>query len=101
MPSDDARLIRLEDKVDQIGAALVQIARLDERIITLFNNHTTILNRIDAAGQALSELHERLDDMERILAGHKPLFTWMDRGAVAAMTAGVGWAIAKFTGKIP
>ena len=39
---DDARLERIEAKLDGVGEALVALARLDERMITLFKRMQTL-----------------------------------------------------------
>ena len=39
---DDARLERIEVKLDTVGEALVALARLDERMITLFKRMQTL-----------------------------------------------------------
>ena len=39
---DDARLERIEAKLDSVGEALVALARLDERMITLFKRMQTL-----------------------------------------------------------
>ena len=39
---DDARLERIEAKLDTVGEALVALARLDERMITLFKRMQTL-----------------------------------------------------------
>ena len=35
--SDDARLTRIESKLDQMGEAIVALARVEERLVTLFS----------------------------------------------------------------
>jgi|TARA_R110000772_G_scaffold154454_1_gene265433 hypothetical protein len=35
--SDDARLTRIEAKLDQMGEAIVALARVEERLVTLFS----------------------------------------------------------------
>ena len=65
--SDDARLERIEKKLDQVGDAIVALARMEERMITLFKRMdgldaaqtahgrrlTLIENRVGSNGQAL------------------------------------------------
>ena len=65
--SDDARLERIEKKLDQVGDAIVALARMEERMITLFkrmdaldadqSNHnrrlTLVESRVGSNGQAL------------------------------------------------
>ena len=42
MAEDHGRLERTEAKLDSVGEALVALARLDERMITLFNRMQTL-----------------------------------------------------------
>ena len=65
--SDDARLERIEKKLDQVGDAIVALARMEERMITLFkrmdaldadqSSHnrrlTLVESRVGSNGQAL------------------------------------------------
>ena len=39
---DDARLERIEKKLDQVGDAIVALARMEERMITLFKRMDTL-----------------------------------------------------------
>jgi hypothetical protein len=39
---DDARLARIEVKLDQVGDAIVALARMEERMITLFKRMDTL-----------------------------------------------------------
>ena len=39
---DDARLERMEKKLDQVGDAIVALARMEERMITLFKRMDTL-----------------------------------------------------------
>ena len=40
--ADDARLERIEKKLDQVGDAIVALARMEERMITLFRRMDTL-----------------------------------------------------------
>ena len=65
--SDDHRLERIENKLDEVGKAIVALARMEERMITLFkrmdsldaeqNAHsrrlTLVENRVGSNGQSL------------------------------------------------
>lgn len=73
--SDD-RLDRIEEKVDKLADAMVEMARMEERLITVFK-------RMDDMGGVLKKMDDRLDDMERqaIVRGQKIAFAerifWM------------------------
>jgi predicted nucleic acid-binding Zn-ribbon protein len=73
--SDD-RLHRIEEKVDKLADAVVEMARMEERLVTVFK-------RMDDMGAMLKKMDDRLDDMERqaIVRGQKIAFAerifWM------------------------
>lgn len=73
--SDD-RLHRIEEKVDKLADAVVEMARMEERLVTVFK-------RMDDMGGMLKKMDDRLDDMERqaIVRGQKIAFAerifWM------------------------
>ena len=73
--SDD-RLHRIEEKVDKLADAVVEMARMEER-------HVTVFKRMDDMGGMLKKMDDRLDDMERqaIVRGQKIAFAerifWM------------------------
>lgn len=73
--SDD-RLHRIEEKVDKLADAVVEMARMEERLVTVFK-------RMDDMGGMLKKMDDRLDDMERqaIIRGQKIAFAervfWM------------------------
>lgn len=73
--SDD-RLHRIEEKVDKLADAVVEMARMEERLVTVFK-------RMDDMGGMLKKMDDRLDEMERqaIVRGQKIAFAerifWM------------------------
>ncbi len=73
---DEDRLHRIEEKVDKLADAMVEMARMEERLVTVFN-------RMDDMGGVLKKMDDRLDDMERqaIVRGQKIAFAerffWM------------------------
>ena len=58
----DPRLSRMEDKLDKLSEAVVSMARMEERIITVFN-------RMDSMGEYFKKLDERMDRIEIIADG--------------------------------
>lgn len=72
----DERLDRIEGKVDRLAEAMVEMARMEERLITVFK-------RMDEMGGMLKKMDNRLDDMEKqaIVRGQKIAFAerifWM------------------------
>jgi hypothetical protein len=57
---DDARLERMEKKLDQVGDAIVALARLDEKIITLFKSVEAINGKQIVDGQRLTVVESKV-----------------------------------------
>ena len=72
----DGRLSRMEDKLDRLSEAVVAMARMEERVLTVFKR----LEHIDASSK---KFDERIDDIEKqaIARGQKIAFAerlfWM------------------------
>lgn len=54
--SENPRLSRIESKLDRLSDAVVALARMEERMVTLFN-------RIDKYEQKQTELEDKVDEM--------------------------------------
>tara|TARA_R110000823_G_scaffold314856_1_gene444828 strand:- start:868 stop:1140 length:273 start_codon:yes stop_codon:yes gene_type:complete len=57
--ADDARLARIEAKLDQMGEAIVALARVEERMVTLFARLDAIDNDRAAQGKRLVAVEEK------------------------------------------
>lgn len=55
--SEETRLDRIETKLDKVGEAIVDLARMEERLITLFK-------RMDRYDDEQSRASERIDTLE-------------------------------------
>ena len=72
----DNRLDRIEGKVDKLSDAVVEMARMEERLVTVYK-------RIDNVEALLKKMDDRLDQMERqaLVRGQKIAFAerlfWM------------------------
>ena len=70
------RLSRMEEKLDRLSEAVVAMARMEERMLTLFK-------RMDKFDSCIQKVDDRLDEMERqaIARGQKIAFAerifWM------------------------
>tara|TARA_R110001606_G_scaffold384898_1_gene548070 strand:- start:778 stop:1041 length:264 start_codon:yes stop_codon:yes gene_type:complete len=65
----DERLRRMEDKLDRLSEAVVAMARMEERVLTIFKR----LENIDGA---FKKFDDRMDDIEKqaIAKGQKIAF---------------------------
>lgn len=76
---DDAtqRLLRIEDKLDKVSDAIVSLARMEERMITLFK-------RMDTYDAAQNDITKRVGYIERKVASSE----WVERLIWLAMGIG-------------
>lgn len=86
--TDEQRLSRIEGKLDRLADAVVTLARVEERMVTLFR-------RLDGSDEALRDLQERLAALERQDIGRGQFFravdklAWLLIGAAVAIIAKV------------
>lgn len=79
----DLRLGRIEEKLDKLADAVVSLARMEERMLTLFK-------RIEQYEVRQSKLEERVSDIELQDAGKNSVIriiekaTWLVLGIVLA-----------------
>jgi hypothetical protein len=70
------RLQRMEDKIDRMSQAIIAMARMEERMITVFK-------RLDAFDETAKKIDARMDEAEKqaIARGQKSAFAerlfWM------------------------
>ena len=87
--SDDHRLERIEDKLDSMSEAIVALARMEERMITLFKRMDTLDGEQSAQSRRLSLIENRVGSNGQALRFAERLF-WI------VATAGVGLIFFKF-----
>ena len=72
----DERLCRMEDKLDKLSEAVVEMARMEERLLTIFK-------RFEHMGAAFKKYDDRVDEIEKqaLIRGQKIAFAerlfWM------------------------
>lgn len=89
--SDDARLERIEKKLDEVGQAVVLLARVEERLVTLFNR----LDRIDTEQ---SEHNKRIGLIEGKVLNNGQMLRFAERVFWIFITAGVAFAFNRMKG---
>ncbi len=82
--SDDARLERIEKKLDQVGDAIVALARMEERMITLFKRMDTLDADQAAQGRRLTLVEGKVGNNGQALRFAERVF-WI------VATSGVGY----------
>ena len=82
---DDARLARIEAKLDQMGEAIVSLARVEERMVTLFN-------RLDAIDKDRVAQVKRLQVVEEKTGNNGQSLRFAERVFWIVVAAGVTYA---------
>ena len=82
--SDDARLERIEKKLDEVGQAIVALARMEERMITLFK-------RMDTLDQEQAQQGRRLRLVESKTGNNGQMLRFAERVFWIVVTAGVAF----------
>lgn len=80
---EDARLQRIEDKLDRLSDAVVSLARMEERMITLFK-------RMDTYDLGQASVIDRIAALERISYGRGFFFRGLDRAIWLLIGGGIG-----------
>lgn len=90
---DDVRLGRIEQKLDRLSDAVVSLARMEERMITLFK-------RMDIYDGDAKDSAKRIADLERVSYGRGFFFRAADRVSWLVIGGGIGLLFA-FFGRVP
>lgn len=69
---EDLRLSRIESKLDKLADAVVSLARMEERMLTLFK-------RIEQYEDRQQKLEDRVSDIEKDDAGKDSIFSVINR----------------------
>ncbi len=80
--SDDHRLERIENKLDEVGKAIVALARMEERMITLFKRMDTLDNEKNAHSRRLTLVENRVGSNGQSLRFAERLFWIIATAAV-------------------
>ena len=84
--TDETRLARIETKIDQLSDAVVSLARMEERMITLFK-------RMDSYDDRQTKLEEKVDGIDTEITQRGVVFRIVDRFMWLAVGAViVAWA---------
>ena len=70
--NDNKRLDRIEVKIDGLQEAVISLARMEERMVTLFK-------RMDAYDQGQGKVTERVSRIEKIISRNGAFVTLLER----------------------
>ena len=88
---DDARLARIETKLDTVSDAIVALARMEERMITLFK-------RMDTLDAEQSGHSRRIALVESKVGSNGASLRFAERCFWIVISGGVAYAFAKMRG---
>ena len=74
---NDPRLSRMEDKLDKLSEAVVPMARMEERLVSVFK-------RLDRVDEGFNKSDQRMDELEQ---------TSVKRGQTIALAERLFWII--------
>ena len=80
--SEENRLERIEKKLDEMSEAIISLARMEERMVTLFK-------RMDAYDDQQDKLSDRLSKVEKVSGADGVTLRFLERIFWIVVTAGV------------
>ena len=79
---EEKRLERIEQKLDEMSKAIVSLARMEERMVTLFK-------RMDTYDDAQDKLAERVSKIEKVSGADGVTLRFLERIFWIVATAGI------------
>lgn len=83
MSDEQQRLSRIEAKLDKLAETVVALARVEERLVTVFN-------RVDRADREINTIVAKVDELEEITQSRGHFFSIFERAVWITLTAAVG-----------
>lgn len=90
MATTNARLDNIENKLDKLAEAMVAMARAEEKLVGLKEDHDRTYERLNRFSQKLDEIESKVDDNARVVHVINKLF-WIAMIAVAGAYAAQVW----------
>ena len=90
MADTDDRLVRIEQKVDKLSEALVAMARAEEKLVGLKEDHDRAFERLNRFSAKLDEIEKKVDDNARTVQTINKLF-WVAIVAISGSIAAQLW----------
>jgi len=82
MAADDQRLERIEGKLDDLAKAVVSLARMEERMVTLFKRMDTYDTEQAALGKRVRDVEDRTSNNGHALRFAERLFWIITSAAI-------------------
>ncbi len=83
----DSRLSRIEQKIDKLADAMISLARAEEKIIALQDDHENMRER-------MNKLSIKLDDIQKAVDDNSRTVSIINKIVYAAVVAAVGAYVA-------
>ena len=87
--TQDTRLDRIEEKLDKLTDAMVSMARAEEKIKALKDDHDKMYERINRLSQKLDDIEKKVDDNARTVS-------LINKLVFAVMVAAIGSIVAQW-----
>jgi len=84
----DARLERIEKKLDEMGEAIVALARMEERMVSLFK-------KMDSYDAIQARTNDRIDRLEKVQGVNGQTLRFAERVFWIVISAAVGFMFFK------
>lgn len=88
--TNDARLDRIENKLDQLAEAMIAMARYEEKLSGLKEDHDRAFERMNRLSQKLDEIQAKVDDNAHTVRVINKLF-WVAVVAISGSIAAQVW----------
>lgn len=82
----EERLSRIEDKLDKMSEAITLLARMEERMVTLFK-------RMDKYDETHSKLTDRISAVEKVTVQRGVVYTFLDKILWVVIGAGFAYIV--------
>lgn len=86
----NTRLLRIEEKLDKLADAMVSLARAEEKMAGLKDDHDKMYERVNRLSQKLDEIDRKVEDNAHTVKVINKLF-WVAVVAIAGSIAAQLW----------
>ena len=83
------RLDRIEQKLDEIAYIMVSLAKAEEKIGSLKDDHDRMYERINRLSMKLDDIERKVDENARTVG-------WINKIVIAAIVAAIGSVVAQY-----
>lgn len=88
--STNTRLLRIEEKLDKLADAMVSLARAEEKMAGLKDDHEKMYDRVNRLSQKLDEIDRKVEENAHTVKTINKLF-WVAIVAIAGSIAAQLW----------